>query len=101
MSEGKFSTRRGGAVWNACLVALSDLSRPNGECCVGFKPLTQCTGLPRPVVRRVVRAMARAGLAEYYRALLDDDGHFAGAGYCVTREGRNAALEIEGGESAA
>lgn len=45
-------------------------------------------------VRRIVRCLARKGLAEYWRGLWSDDGP-AGGGYCITPAGR-AKLKQEG-----
>jgi len=47
--------------------------------------------MPRAAVRRIVRHLARKGLAEFHRALQDDAGAVAGAGYCVTATGRAEA----------
>ena len=71
-----------------CLDALSSLTEPNGEMCVPFAPLMAHTELDRKTVRRNVRALARKGLAEYFRGLCTENGEMAGAGYCITREGR-------------
>lgn len=47
-------------------------------------------GLPRPQVRRAVRSLARKGLAAYSRALMNEDGGLAGAGYALTLAGGEA-----------
>ncbi len=73
-----------------CLDALDGLTRPDGEMCVPFKPIMSATELDRKTVRRTVRALARKGLAEYFRGLWSEDGQPAGAGYCITRAGREA-----------
>ena len=73
-----------------CLEALDDLTRPRGEYCVAFAPITEATGYDRRIVRRYIRALARKGLAEYFRGLCTEDGDFAGAGYCITEAGRSA-----------
>lgn len=73
-----------------CLEALADLTLPRGEFCATFAPLERATGYDRRTVRRYVRALARKGLAEYFRALCTEDGEFAGAGYCITKAGRAA-----------
>lgn len=39
-------------------------------------------------IRRVVRALARKGMAELTRGLMSDDGYLMGSGYGPTREGR-------------
>ena len=75
-----------------CLEALADLTSPYGELCVPFAPVERATGYERKIVRRYIRALARKGLAEYHRALCNEDGEFCGAGYCITKEGQ-AILE--------
>lgn len=72
-----------------CLAALNELTSPNGEMCVPFRPLCDRTELDRRTVRRNVRALARKGLAEYFRGLWNEEGDApAGAGYCITKAGR-------------
>ena len=73
-----------------CLDALEELTSPNGELCMPFAPIEKETGYDRRTVRRHVRALARKGLAEYFRGLCTEDGDFAGAGYCITKAGRSA-----------
>lgn len=72
------------------LAALDARTQPYGEYCTNFKPLVVSLKMERAMVRRIVRHLARNGLAQYYRALIDDDGTFAGAGYCITPAGRSA-----------
>ncbi len=71
-----------------CLDALNVLSDPDGEMCRPFAPIMDATGLDRKTVRRNIRALARKGYAEYFRALWTDGGEPAGAGYCITKAGR-------------
>jgi len=71
-----------------CLEALNALTSPNGEFCSPFKPIQNHTGYDRRTVKRNVRALARKGLAEYFRGLTTEDGDFAGAGYCITKMGQ-------------
>lgn len=71
----------------ACLAVLAQKSEPFGEMCLHFAPIERATGLTRHEVRRSVRALARAGLAEFHRGLCNYDGEFAGAGYCITAAG--------------
>lgn len=71
----------------AILRALKEETHPEGEFCVPFAPIIHRTGFDRRKVRLGVRRLARAGFAKYYRGLCRDDGEFAGAGYCITREG--------------
>jgi len=72
------------------LQVLDNFSQPQGEMCLSFAPIEQETGYDRRTVRRNVRALARKGLAEYHRGLWSEDGKPAGAGYCITDEGRAA-----------
>ncbi len=81
-----------------CLEALEGLTRSDGEMCVPFAPIERETGYDRRTVRRYVRALARKGLTEYFRGLCTEDGHFAGAGYCITRVGYSK-LEAQEGRS--
>ncbi len=69
-----------------CLEALAELTA-NGEFYVPFAPLVKATGYDRRTVRRYVRQLARNGLAEYCRGLCTEEGEFAGAGYCISKEG--------------
>jgi predicted transcriptional regulator len=71
-----------------CLDALDSMTAPDGDMCVPFAPIMSTTGLDRKHVRRCIRGLARKGLAEYFRGLFTEDGEMAGAGYCITREGR-------------
>ncbi len=73
----------------ACLEALECLTYPDGEQCSSFAPIEQITGYDRRTVKRHVRALARKGLAEYFRGLCTEDGEFAGAGYCITKAGQS------------
>jgi hypothetical protein len=70
-----------------CLGALETLTYPDGERCSPFRPIQDYTGYDRKTVRRHVRALARKGLAEYFRGLCTEDGDMAGAGYCITKAG--------------
>lgn len=65
-------------------------TREGGEWCTAFAPLAIATGMEARVVRRIVRHLARKGFAEYHKALITDEGYFAGAGYCITKAGREA-----------
>jgi hypothetical protein len=69
------------------LLALEELTRPDGETCVPFAPLMTYARADRKTVRRICRYLARQGLAEYHKALWTEDGESAGAGYCVTKAG--------------
>ncbi len=76
-----------------CLEALDELTAPHGEYCVPFAPVMTTTGFERKTTRRYVRALARKGLAEYFRGLCTENGEFCGAGYCITDAGRKALTE--------
>ncbi len=76
-----------------CLAALNELTAPNGEMCMPFLPIMDRTELDRKTVRRNIRALARKGLAEYFRGLWTEDGDPAGAGYCITTAGRVVATQ--------
>lgn len=74
------------------LADLNEITRPDGEYCVPFYRLS---GAPKDApetreVRRIVRQLARKGLAEFYRGLFDDDGRLCGSGYCITKAGQKA-----------
>ena len=72
-----------------CLSVLAERTLPNGEMCIPFAPICRDTGYDRRTVKRYVRALARKGLAEYHRGLCtEDEGGFAGAGYCITKAGQ-------------
>ncbi|MRN48212.1 hypothetical protein GJU93_16770, partial [Brucella sp. 10RB9212] len=80
------------------LVALNECSAPYGEFCANFKRIAQFANMEEiPEVRRIVRALARKGFAEYWRGLITDDGDFAGAGYCITPAGRELAATLPSG----
>ncbi|MBM7328756.1 hypothetical protein ACNT8L_05800 [Brucella intermedia] len=82
------------------LVALNECSEPYGEYCAHFKRIASYANMEDiSEVRRIVRALARKGLAEFWRGLITDDGDFAGAGYCITPAGRElAASHPSGGD---
>jgi len=77
-----------------CLTALEDLTISDGEYCIPFQPIMDATGLDRKAVRTAVRKLAADGLAKFYRALVDEEGNFAGAGYCITQQGRTVFAEL-------
>lgn len=78
-----------------CLLKLNEISHPDGEVCVNFAYLMSETGFDRKTVRRNVRALARKGLAEYFRGLMNEYGELGGAGYCITKDGRELAESLE------
>lgn len=73
---------------------LDENTQPNGEWCIGFDALALHCGMDRQAVRRITRHLARKGYAEYWRGLWSDDGEPAGAGYCITRQGRELANSL-------
>lgn len=88
-------TVRMSAMQASCLAALAAKSRPDGEMCLPFRIIESTTGLSRTDVKRSVRALARKGLAEFHQGLCNDDGYFAGAGYCISNAGKVAAGCVE------
>lgn len=72
-----------------CLAALATLHEVAPDSYWHFAAIMRHAQFPRPIVRRHVRALKRAGLAEFAKALCDDDGCFAGAGYRITDDGLN------------
>jgi predicted ArsR family transcriptional regulator len=70
-----------------CLKALVENTQPHGELCIGFQWVADEVHLTKKEVRRHIRALARKGLAEFYRGLFNDDGEVAGSGYCASTEG--------------
>ena len=84
-----------------CLAALNELTMPDGKICMPFAPIMAHTELDRKIVRRNIRALARKGLAEYFRGLTTEDGEIAGAGYCITKAGRMLAEKDAPGTSLA
>lgn len=69
------------------LEALRDVTLPHGEHCLGFNAIAHLAEMDRAEVRRIVRHLARRGLAEYHRGLWTYDGQMAGSGYCITHAG--------------
>jgi hypothetical protein len=55
-----------------------------------FSYVTERTGFPRKIVRRICRHLARQGMAKYSRGLWSEEGTPAGAGYGITDVGRRA-----------
>lgn len=76
----------------AVLHALAVLTDPWRAVC--FRAIEAETGLPRRQVRRIVRHLARSGLAVYRRGLWTDDMMPAGAGYGITIEGLHALMRL-------
>jgi hypothetical protein len=68
-----------------CLTTLFEMSKPDGEMCLSFNAIGGEANWKK--TRVAVRALARKGLAEYYRGLTNDDGDMCGSGYCITHAG--------------
>lgn len=80
------------------LAALEKITEPHGEMCAYFKSIAvEAEIADIREIRRIVRYLARKGLAEYFRALWTEDGMPAGAGYCITVAGRSAVRARETG----
>ncbi len=66
------------------------------ECnCLHFSFLSEVTDLDCKAVRRIVRRLARNGMAQFVRGLFDDEGRVAGSGYCCTLKGKIENEEYE------
>jgi len=52
-----------------------------------FKYIEDDTNYTRTIVKRSVRSLARKGLAEYAKGLVNEDGIPCGSGYAATLEG--------------
>ena len=72
------------------LVVLADGYDPFEWRAFNFKGITKRCDVEPHLIRRVVRALARKGLAQYERSLWCDDGMPAGAGYRCTDAGFTA-----------
>lgn len=59
-----------------------------GEVCLNVKGIISRTSLEEKEVRNCCRKLNQYKLIEYLRGLMDDDGKVAGAGYCITGEGK-------------
>lgn len=55
--------------------------------CLYLRTIAEHSGVEPKLIRRVVRSLARKGMAELVRGLFDDDGRIVGSGYCCTRSG--------------
>jgi hypothetical protein len=62
---------------------------------MSFAMIHHRSGLPRDLVRRTVRALARKGLAEFSSGLWNDNGEPAGSGYKITAAGLAALSSQE------
>lgn len=59
-----------------------------GEVCLNVKGIVSRTLLEEKEVRSCCRKLTQYKLIEYMRGLMDDDGKVAGAGYCITGDGK-------------
>lgn len=60
---------------------------------LSFADIASQSTLPRPLVRRTVRSMARKGITRFVRGCWTDEGEPAGSGYGLTTAGRTALKE--------
>ena len=58
--------------------------------CLTFDTIASNSGVDRKRVRRIVRHLARKGLASFHRGLWTEDMRPAGSGYGLTLDGRIA-----------
>ena len=75
------------------LSALASLGNPD-ELWFYLDAIARAAKVDRREARLAVRALTRKGYASYER-LFDDDGHTAGSGYGITREGWTALALME------
>lgn len=93
MSDVKLTARE-----RPVLLALKERTRPHGEMCTYFHILAGAAkgSAEANEVRRIVRQLARKGLAEYVRGLFSEsDGMIAGSGYCITPAGIKALTALK------
>lgn len=69
-----------------CLEVLTRHFQSEGNY-IYFRTIVKETKLTLQQVRRSVRSLARKGLAEFQRGLMDEEGNVAGSGYCATEKG--------------
>ena len=72
---------------SVCLTALASFDDGDGFNFVGFRPLSERTGLDVKLTRRIVRQLSRKGLAKFQSGLWTDEGEPAGSGYGITDAG--------------
>lgn len=65
-----------------------------GFTCYTFKGLARMSSLDPKLIRRTVRSLARKGLTGYEKGLMNENGEVCGAGYGITKLGRETADEI-------
>lgn len=69
------------------LSVLANIFDPHEWQALNFKGIARRCDVEPHLIRRVVRSLARKGLAQYERSLWSDDGLPAGAGYRCTQAG--------------
>ena len=81
----------------ACLEVLAEIYGNESDC-MYIKGIAQEAKTDYVHARRSVRALARKGLAEYVRGLMNEDGQVAGSGYRATLAGAmlvNACVDCQ------
>jgi hypothetical protein len=71
--------------------ALVGMNAPEDCSSFTFAQIAERSGLERCRVRRVVRSLARKGMAQYWRTAFYEDENKLAAGYALTDAGRNFA----------
>lgn len=66
---------------------------------ISFETVANRAEMDISKVRRAVRGLARKGLARFCRVSWTDEGQPHGAGYGLTKEGRDLLSAQEGGEA--
>lgn len=62
---------------------------------ISFDTISRNSGVEISKVRRAVRGLARKGLTKFYRTSWTDEGELHGAGYGLTKEGRELIANQE------
>lgn len=66
---------------------------------INFATVAKRSEMDISKVRRAVRGLARKGLAKFYQVSWTDEGQPHGAGYGLTKEGRDLLSSQKGGEA--
>lgn len=66
---------------------------------ISFKTIAKRAEMDLSKVRRAVRGLARKGLAKFCQVSWTDDGEPHGAGYGLTKQGRELLAAQEGGDA--
>lgn len=59
----------------------------------GIQRVSEALGIPREIARAVLRVLRQRGLVAYKSGLWTEDGEMAGAGYGITKAGRDLCRE--------